>query len=165
MALFLAIDSFPHYGADNEDDFELGISTAASIADCITRQGSQVGLYVNTRLADIGQPARIPPGSGNYQMVGILESLAKVTPQSSGSFVQFLQGERRGLPWGTSLIIVLSRPSESLASILTDLKDSGHKLLVLQVGSQDRAGIDSAIAWHNVMLPENLMKISPMEEP
>jgi len=161
VALFLAVDSFPHRGATDEDDFELGISTAASIADRITRQGSQVGLYVNTRLADTGQPARIPPGSGNYQLVGLLEALAKVTPQSSVPFERFLQGERRGLPWGTSLIIILSRPSVSLASVLTALKDSGHKLLVLQVGSQDRAGTDGTIGWHNVMVPENLMKISP----
>ena len=97
--------------------------------------------------------------------MGILESLAKVTKLSSGSFAQFLQGERRGLPWGTSLIIILSRPSESLASVLTALKDSGHKLLVLQIGGQDRAGIDATIGWHNVNVAENLMKISQGEEP
>jgi uncharacterized protein (DUF58 family) len=165
VAIFLAVDSFHNRDASDEDDFELGISTAASIAERITRQSSQVGLYINTRLADTGQPARIPPGSGSYQLVGILEALAKVTPHFSGDFAQFLQRERRGLPWGTSLIVILSQPSESLARVFASLKNSGQKLLVLQVGSQDRAGIDGAIGWHNVMTPENLINISTVEEP
>jgi len=163
VALFLAVDSFKHDGANNEEDFELGISTAASIANYLTEQGSQVGLFVNTRLADSGQSVRILPGSGINQLVSILEALAKVTPYSSGSFTEFLQGERRSLPWGTTLVFILSRPLESLTGLLTNLKERGHKLLVLQIGNQGRDRIDYSVTWHNVRVPGDLMKTSSKE--
>lgn len=163
VALFLAVDSFEHGGAYNEEDFELGISTAASIANYVTEQGSPVGLFANTRLADSGQSARIPPGSGTNQLVSILETLAKVTPLTSSPFEEFLQGERRGLPWGTTLIFILSRPSESLSGLLTGLRESGHKLLVFQIGNQGDDGIDYTTTWHNVRQPGDLTKNSSKE--
>lgn len=165
VALFLAIDSFEHDGLYNEEDFELGISTAASIANYITEQGSPVGLFVNTRLADSGQSVRMPPGSGTNQLVSILEALAKVTPYSSGSFEEFLQSQRRGLPWGTTLIFILCRPSESLTGLLTNLRESGHKLLVLQIGEPGAGRIDHTVTWHNVRAPGDLVKISSKEAP
>jgi uncharacterized protein (DUF58 family) len=165
VALFLAIDSFEHDGLYNEEDFELGISTAASIANYVTEQGSPVGLFVNTRLADSGQSVRMPPGSGTNQLVSILEALAKVTPYSSGSFEEFLQSQRRGLPWGTTLIFILRRPSESLTGLLTNLRESGHKLLVLQIGEPGADRIDHTVTWHNVRAPGDLMKISSKEAP
>jgi len=165
VALFLAVDSFGHDGATNEEDFELGISTVASIASYVTEQGSPVGLFVNTRLADSGQSARIPPGSGTNQLVSILETLAKVTLFTSGPFEEFLQNERRGLQWGTSLIFILSRPSESLTELLTNLGRNGHKPLVLQIGDQGDSGINYNVAWHNVRHPGNLTGISSKETP
>lgn len=157
VALFLAVDSFRH----DDDDFELGISAVASIAHHLTEQRSAVGLFVNSRLADSGQPVRIPPSSSTSQLLEILEALAKVTPLVSHSFEEFLQGERIGLPWGTTLVFVLSRPSRSLTELLTSLKER-HKLLVLQVGEVEGSRIDT-IAWHNVRHPGDLAKISPKE--
>jgi len=163
VALFLAIDSFKHDVVHNEEDFELGISIAASIANYVTEQGSPVGLFVNTHLADSGQPVRIPPGSGTNQLVSILEALAKVTPHSTGSFEEFLEGEQVGLPWGTTLIFILSQPSKSLTRLLTNLKETGYKLLVLQVGNQGRDRIDYTVIWHHVRHPSELMTISSRE--
>ena len=158
VALFLAVDSFKQGEAHSEDDFELGVSTAASVANYITERGSPVGIYVNTRLADSGQAIRIPPGSGTGQLVSILEALAKVTPSASAPFEEFLRGERTGLPWGTTLIFILSRPSTSLTDILVNLKGSGYKLQVLQVGGEEvTAG--SNIAWRSVRQPADFMKI------
>ena len=47
VVVFLAIDSFPKNGKSTEEDFELGVSTAASIAYYINEQGNPVGLYSN----------------------------------------------------------------------------------------------------------------------
>jgi uncharacterized protein (DUF58 family) len=163
VELFLAVDSFEYDGVRKEKDFELGISTAASIANYVTEQRSPVGLLVNTRLADSGQPVRILPGTGTNQLVSILEALAKVTPHSSIPFEEFLQGERRGLPWGTTLIFILSIPSKSLTGRFADLRESGHKLLVLQVGNQEGGNFDYAGIWHNVRAPGDLMEISSKE--
>lgn len=153
VVLFLAIDSFEHDGVHNEEDFELGISTAASIANYVTERGSPIGLFVNTRLADSGQSVRIPPGNGINQLVSILEALAKVTPYSSGSFDEFLLGERGSLPWGTTLILVISKPSDSLPGLLAGLREAGHKPLVLQIGQQQDDGVDQAATWYNIKRP------------
>jgi len=163
VALFLAVDSFGDGGVCSEEDFELGISVAASIANYVTEQGSPVGLFVNTRLADSGQPVTISPGGSTSQLVSILEALAKVTPRVSTSFEEFLQGERKGLPWGTALIFVLSKPSESLTGLLTILRESGQKLLVLQIGGGGEDKIDYAAAWHNVRRSDDLVTISSKE--
>lgn len=163
VALFLAVDSFPHDRASTKDDFELGISTAASVANHITDQGSPVGLFVNTCLADTGQPIRIPPSSSVSQLVGILEALARVTSRASSPFEEFLQSERRGLSWGTTLVFVLSRPSESLTELLVTLKEDGHKLLVLQIGDSEGSKIKHTITWCNVKQPDEFMKVNSEE--
>jgi uncharacterized protein (DUF58 family) len=150
MALFLAVDSFTSTDINGDEDFELAISAAASIASHVVRQGSPVGLFVNSQSADTRQPVRILPGSGVNQLIGILEALAKVTPKSSKEFKEFLQEERRGLPWGTTLIFILSRPPEELAAVFDSLKRSGYKLTVFQVGGQAGPVTDYPFDIHRI---------------
>ena len=92
-------------------------------------------------------------------MVSILEALAKVTPVISRPFEEFLRGERIGLPWGTTLIFILSHPSKSLTDMLVSLKASGYKLQVLQVGGEEEVAAGSNIAWRGVRQPADFMKI------
>ena len=164
LAIFLAIDSFKYGGIFKEDDFELGISTTASIINHVTEQGNAVGMYINTRLADTDQAVRILPGSGTGQLVTLLEILAKVMPYSSGSFEELLENERRNLPWGTTLIIILAGSTPSLNSLLYNLKENGHKLLVLQVGDDKTNNPDNTIPWHIVRNPRDIMNISTREK-
>jgi len=160
VALFLAVDSFPQDdGVNAEDNFELGISTVASIANYVVQQRSPVGLYVNAHLADSGQPVRIPPGGGVSQLVNILEALAKVTLLPTGSFNEFLHREWGSLPWGTTLIIVLAKPSDSLPGLLTRLKEAGYRPLVLQVGERSDDNVAYA-AWYHVKNPGNLIEFA-----
>jgi len=159
VAIFLAVDSFKprHDGdVDSEGDFELGISTAASIASYLTERRSAVGLFANSCLADSGQPATLLPASGTGHLVEVLEALAKVTSSASSPFEEFLQAERTTLPWGTTLVFILCRPSELLMELLVGLKESGHKLLVLQVGDTDEGGPPGTIAWHRIRQPGEL---------
>ena len=155
-ALFVAVDSFNYDGSLHEADFELAISTAASIANYVTERSSSVGLFVNTRLADTGQPAAIQPGSGTSQLISILEALAKVTATASGPFDDFLPAQQRTLSWGTTLIVIYSRPSASLSRLLANLRDNGNKLLVFQVGNfeSDNTG------GQQVTSPEDLKALS-----
>jgi uncharacterized protein (DUF58 family) len=155
-----SVDSFQQDISQDEEDFELGISTAASIANHLIERRSSVGLFVNSRLADSGQPVTMLPGSSTSQLVEMLEALAKVTNIASGPFEEFLQTEQIGLPWGTTLVFILSRPSSSLTELLVSLKESGHRLMVLQVGDLAESQIEPTIAWHNVRQPGDLMKIS-----
>ena len=159
VALFLAVDSFQHNdGVSGEEDFELGISTVASIANCVVQQRSPVGLYVNTCLPDSSQPIRISPGSSTSQLVSILESLAKVVLRPSGSFGEFLQSEWGSLSWGTTLIIVISRPLDSLPGLLGMLREAGHKPLVLQIGEPQSSEVDHTVSWYNVKHPSELIE-------
>lgn len=155
-ALFVAVDSFNYDGSLHEADFELAISTAASIANYVTGRSSSVGLFVNTRLADTGQPASIQPGSGTSQLVAILEALAKVTAIASAPFDEFFSAEQRTLSWGTTLIVIYSRPTESLGRLLANLRADGRKLLVFQVGNfaSDHSG------EYRVNNPEDLVALT-----
>ncbi len=134
VGLFLAADSFQDSGTWNEAGLELGISTAASLANYLIEKNSQVGLWANTRLVDSGQPARIPPGSGVIQLVQILEALAKVVMNSSGSFTEYFHDQRKDIPLGTTLIFVLAQIPARFKGVLADLKESGYKLMVFQIG-------------------------------
>jgi uncharacterized protein (DUF58 family) len=160
--IFLAIDSFTasHGEVYNEDDFELGISAAASIADYLIEQRNPVGLFANSRLADSGQPANILSGSSASQLVEILEALAKITHTASGPFEEFLQTEQIGMPWGTTFILILSKASLSLINLLTGMKERGQRLMVLQIGEPTDGGIEHTIAWHNIRQPGDFSKIS-----
>jgi uncharacterized protein (DUF58 family) len=187
VAIFLAIDSFHHEETTNqedleadislnahvnnlrpgipqdEEDFELGISTAASVASHLIEQRSAVGLFVNSCLADSGQPATLLPGSSASQLVEILEALAKVTPSSSRPFEEFLQAERSTLPWGTTLIFIIYRPSSLLIEQLIGLKESGHKLILLQIGSTEENEVPTSINWYPIRQPGDFSIVNTEE--
>ncbi len=161
VAVFLVVDSFrPQQGEKyDHENLELGISAAASIANyLIMEQRSAVGFFANSRLADSSLPARISPASGAGQFAEILEAMAKVTRRSSGPFVDFLQAERAGLPWGTTMVFIISRPSPSLMGLLIDLKERGYGLLVFQVGEPGSGESSHGIAWHHLKHPDELIK-------
>lgn len=160
VALFLAIDTFPPDGAKGEEDFELGISAVASMANYLMERRSAMGLFVNSHLADSGEQITILPGSSTDQLVKMLEALAKVTHTVSSPFEEFLQAERAGLPWGTTLVFIISRASPSLNELLIGLKEGGHKLLVLQIGDVEVGEIEPTIAWYNIRQPIDLCQIS-----
>lgn len=158
VALFVAVDTFQMDGLHSEDNFELAISTAASLANYLIEKDSQVGLYVNSRLAASGEPARILPASNAGHLVDMLEALAKVTTHPSAPFVDFFQAERTKLPWGTTLVFILSRSSQTMTDLLFGLKERGQKLIVMQVG-ESVEGAEQSVPWHNICQPDALVKI------
>lgn len=150
IALFLAIDSFQDGELCNEEDLELGISVAASLANHVVQQHCPIGLFTNTCLADTGKPIKIPPGSSRGQLVRILEALAKTTSLVSSPFEDFLQDERPALPWGTTIIFIISRPPEFLQELIATLKRAGYKTIVLQIGSSQNEDSNRSVAWYNI---------------
>jgi uncharacterized protein (DUF58 family) len=155
VALFLDVESFIENGSLWDEDFELGISVAASIANHISEQGSPVGLFVNTRLADSGQAVSIAPGGSRRQITDILDSLAKATPKPSSPFEPFFEAQRKRLNAGTTLLLIFARPSESLQGLLSHLKGSGHKILVLLIGDHGEVHSEE-ISWKRVRNPNIL---------
>jgi len=157
VILFLAVDSFPSHGAGAEDDFELGVSTVASVANYVVEQRSPVGLFVNTLLPDSGQPVRLAPAGGLGQLVTIMESLAKVTMASSGSFDEFLQSIWDNLPWGATIVIVIHRPVDFLDRLLYGLRETGYKVAVLQIGERTASNNDYGVSWYNIRSEDDLL--------
>lgn len=156
VGLFLVMDSFRDTGTWKNQELELGISTAASLAKFLIEKNSHVGLWVNSSLADSGQPARITPASGVDCLVHIFENLAKVVQVSNIPFNEFFQEERRRLSLGLTLVFVISDLQEGMRVTLTDLKETGYKILVFQIGKNDGNQAVVGIPWYRIEKPEDL---------
>lgn len=151
VALFLSIDGFTEQGeVFNDTDFEMAISSAASIANDLIQKRNSVGIFVNSRLADTGKSAILLPGSGTEQLTLILEYLAKVTATASISFETFLQAQAAVFTWGTTLIVILRRASPRLIEMLIGLQQNGYKLLVLQTGEEEDGLFYGGLPWQHI---------------
>jgi uncharacterized protein (DUF58 family) len=161
VTMVLAVESFRGNGVLAEADFELGISAAGSIAAALCEHGSPVGLFVNTRLADTGQPAVIAPGAGRSRVTEILEALAKVTEHSSSPAISFLEGQKERLTAGTTVIFILGRLPDRFPEQLANLRAAGVKLLVLLVGGFDEPTLPPDVPWRRIRQAGDLAGNSP----
>jgi len=144
-SLFLGVDSYQRDGGFQEEDFEWGISLAASLAHHLVGKGIPTGLFANGRMIDSGQPVQILPGGSREQTLMILEALAKVTPEVNEPLESFLQMERRTLAQGNTLIFIIHQISDTLIWQLRELKEAGYKLAVLLSGDQETSGLDETV--------------------
>ena len=130
--LVLAADSFDEF--TDEQPFELAASTVASIAcHCVEHQ-MQVGFLSNSRLVSGGGQAHLAPGSGNVQLVALLELLARVTPGVDAPF-EYLARKLSTLALsGAGLIVVVGRMKEHHVGTFNYLTGRRFPLLVLEVG-------------------------------
>lgn len=156
VAVFLDVESFRIEGTLADEDFELGLSAAGSIAAALCERGSPVGLFVNTRLADSGQPAAIAPGAGHGRLTEILETLAKVTGRSSGPLASLLEKQRNRLPAGATLVVVAALPPGALIPVLSSLKDAGFKILVILIGPRGDPALPPEVPWRRVKDADDL---------
>jgi uncharacterized protein (DUF58 family) len=159
VSLLLAVDSFQWTDSRREENFELAVSTAASIAYYLIENGTPAGLFANTCLADSGMPASIPPAGSRDQLMHILEALAKVTFNWKEPFEIFLQREREELPAGSTLIFITAREPESFPWWMKDLKESGYQLLLLAVGGEGEPLPEGTIPVHRICHPGSLRGI------
>ncbi len=133
--IWLGVDSF----AGNEkkephNDFEWAISTVASIANYLINNGSALGFFTNTDLAQSKIPITLMPGTSPQHMINILEILAKITLKPIDT-LETLINQRKGiLPWGATLIFIVSEVSNKLTRTLDALNKSGYQVVLLQIG-------------------------------
>jgi uncharacterized protein (DUF58 family) len=158
VAFFLGVDTFYEKGILKADSFELGIETVASIACDVMNHGGPAGLFVNTRLADTGQGVSIPPSGDRRQPGNILEALAKTTPSSSEAFPLFLEKERPYLHAGTTVVLAISALSDDFWQAVLSLRESGHPLLVILIGEQEKAPLTTGVPWMIVQSPIDLLR-------
>ena len=113
---------------------ELGIITAASIADNALRAGFRVGLYVNqiTRFSE--GMLTVPPSRHPDQMERILEGLAQLHQVETIPVVRYIRQEARNLPWGSTLLVISAQPDDNLMAVLLDMKRVGRNVTLVAVG-------------------------------
>ena len=158
IALFIAVDSFQ---SGDENDFELGVSAAASLANYIIQKRSQVGLFANASSSILNEPIQMAPAGSNAQLVGILEALAKVTSRPSVVFEEFFLDVYGALPWGTTCVFVIDEPLAAFPALLSRLKEGGFKSVVLQIGKGRRNDSGLATAWHTLKPPKGFTDSTP----
>jgi len=161
VSLFLVADSFPPDGARGEEEFELGLSAAASIAHHLIDRGGPVGLISNARMEDSGQAIQIPAGGSDDQRMEILEALAKATPRFKDPAEAFWQRESKSLPSGTTLIVIASRVPDPLLWLLREWKEKGSPLLLLLTGDRQESGGEEFLPACSIRNPGSLLKINP----
>jgi len=147
VTIFLALDSFAN---QSEDDLELGISTAASVARHLLERDVQTGFSANTRLADTGGSACIAAGTGTAHLTIILEALAKTTADPDGSFIDFFERERGELGFGGTLVFVAGEVFPALEVLMSDLARADKRVLGFCVGANGLSARTAGVHWHHV---------------
>ncbi|MEW5724141.1 MAG: DUF58 domain-containing protein [Thermodesulfobacteriota bacterium] len=149
----------PAEGFEKEEDFEFGVSLAASLARQWLETGHPAGCFSNAAPADhrSGSVA-LRPGSGGEQLRLILESLAKIEMAPGRPFEDLFQEALAGLNWGATVCLVTARPLESMLARLEDLIRTGFQAVVCQVGEAGPAP-GGTVPWLSVGGPEQLDRV------
>ena len=127
---------------------EYEMEVAASLANWALDQGHSVGMIANGTLAHADQPFRIPPGRSRDQLTHILQALAAVSYFVSSNFDRFLMEESPRLPWGATLVVITPFVNEAIAATLLRLRDSGRRLVLINLGKQDSPPIPGILSHH-----------------
>jgi hypothetical protein len=69
-----------------------------------------------------------------------------------------LEAQKSRLQAGTTLIFILSRPPDALPVLLADLEKAGLKVLLLQVGKQEKPDLPSGVPWRRIAAAEDLAR-------
>ena len=147
VVLLLAVDSFI---GRSEEDLELAISAAASLAFRINGEQSPVGLLTNARLATGGGEAHLAPYAGEEHLARILETLAVVTGAATRPFEDFLDEHARALPRDAALVCIHADPSAALRERLRRLRMDGQRVLLCTLEGSGRVEAGDAIEEHRL---------------
>jgi uncharacterized protein (DUF58 family) len=131
VALFLDAASFPQ--GDDDDPFELAVSTVASLAWHFIHERCAVGLFTNAAFADDSASGFIGAASGTKHLQRILEALAKAG-RGTAPFGGVLDSARSDLVMGTTLAIVTNELSPPATAHLAAHRRRGFPVTVFHVG-------------------------------
>ncbi len=154
--LVLCADSFDEF-TDGEP-FELAASALGSIACYCVEHQMQIGFLSDARLVAGRGEARLSPGSGNVQLIALLELLARATPSPAASFDSLAEGIRRLALSGSGLIAVVGHMKESHIAAFAHLAAKRCPLLVLEVGGSP-AGQSLPFAHRRLTGPDDLVNM------
>jgi uncharacterized protein (DUF58 family) len=99
----------------------------------------------NGAFPNADRPIRLPPSRSRDQLARLLEALAVIQPLTLGDLATAIQRERGKLPAGSTLVVVASLMPDSLAGVLTRLRDEGHHVFVIATSPRVRDGMPAGI--------------------
>ncbi len=120
-------------------DSELGITSAASMANWISSARQSVGLVTNgyDPLRDSAMPVFLPARRGRGNLLRLLEILARLQMAECTPFAQVLRQELVNLPWGATLILVTGNVDDELFDSLFQARRAGLQAFLVQCGQSD----------------------------
>lgn len=137
IAIALDLDTFEHYWEGQQLELaEWMISAAASIATAAGNSRWSIGLYANCATADQDQFIRLAPSRSPSQLPLLMETLAKVVPYSVAPMPNILRRLGSTLPWGATLLVISSVPSEAMQHALLRLAEHGRHVLWMYCGTK-----------------------------
>lgn len=136
--LNLDIDENMWEAVTEPERIERGISYAASIARDAISQGIDAGFGCNGYVIDEpGSPIRITPGSGEGQMLFLLETMAKLVIERSVTFHTFLEEDiSKGIS-GIDFLFITASINQRIENQIKRLKDHGNSVEILWLHPDD----------------------------
>ncbi len=133
LMLVLVADSFDP--AIDEAQFELAVSSIASIAHYCMEHQMQFGFLSNARMEDGSAQTRLSPGSGDAQLLGLLERLARVTSVTAQPFDMLARELSELAASGTGLVVAARELHPEHLAAFTRIAHSRCPMLVLETVS------------------------------
>jgi uncharacterized protein (DUF58 family) len=118
------------------DVAELSIVVAASLANWIVDMRQSVGFATNggDPILNGDPPPVKKPARGRENLLGVLETLARIRVASNITYPQLIQSSNAELSWGTTLILVTCLIDEELFKALFQARRLGLNAFLVQCG-------------------------------
>lgn len=132
------------YGRRAQDDAELAIVTAASLAShIVTHEKLPVGLTTVADDAATGERARValPPRGERAHLLHLLDVLARLQVVTDEPFADLLRRQRAKLSWGATIAAITGRTDDELLETLLALGRGGFAVVLILVQPGRPAGV------------------------
>lgn len=135
IGIFINLDTHdPYWEGIDAERAEHVITVSAAIAVRALAEHQTAGMYANGIAVGSDQPLRLRPSRSPSQTSAILTGLARLNPIATIDFPTFLQAELARFPANSSVVIVTALITKQTAAVLTDLRQTGHRLVLVTIG-------------------------------
>lgn len=138
LALFLDVRTAPRpLWSRSAQLLELGVLTAASIANHAITHDLRVGIYANEPFRHSGKGMiGIAPSDHPEHLQRVLEALAHVQGWPVADIEEHIDQSARALAWDATICVVTAVPSEDLMVSLRHFHQVGRRVCLVLIGNQ-----------------------------
>lgn len=164
VILVVAVDTKdPYWDNYDTDELERVITAAASVAMYAAQEEYTIGVFANDGPIQPNRPLLVQPARGPDQIHNVLSALALLRMFAFGPMSQRLAENANKLPVGSTIVVCSAFISPEFVIILTDLKNKGHKVVVVYVGPGSCPTLPDGVLVYPVR--ENLIEKEIISEP